>query len=75
MVALTNDFSDNGYPDVSSKVKVLVDMYGNVDLSSHRDYKNIFGYTRAENADIYKRYSPFNYIHTNAPPTLIIHSN
>ena len=75
MVALTDNFDDEGYPEVSSKVKVLVDMYGPVDMLSHKDYKNLFGYTRAENPEIYKKYSPLNYVGKNSPPTLLIHSN
>ena len=75
MVALTDTFDDLGYPEVSSKVKVLVDMYGPVDMLSHKDYKNLFGYTRAENPAIYKKYSPLNYVGKNSPRTLLIHSN
>lgn len=75
MVALTDNFDDGGYPDVSSKVKVLVDMYGNVDLTTHRDYVPIFNTTRVQNPEIYRRYSPYTYVHSMAPPTLLIHSN
>ena len=38
MVAMTSKFDDGGYPGVSSHLKVLVDMYGNVDLYEHNDY-------------------------------------
>lgn len=75
MVAMTDKFDDNGYPGVSSHVKVLVDMYGNVDLYEHNDYQNIFGKTREQDPEIYKRFSPYNYVHKAAPPALIIHSN
>ena len=75
MVAMTDKFDDQGYPGVSSHVKVLVNMYGNIDLYGHRDYKNIFGMTRKDDPEIYKRFSPFFYVHNQAPPTLIIHSN
>jgi dipeptidyl aminopeptidase/acylaminoacyl peptidase len=75
MVAMTDNFDDQGYHGVSSHVKVLVDMYGNIDLFSHRDYQNIFNKTRKEDPEIYQRYSPFYYLHDQAPPTLIIHSN
>lgn len=75
MVALTDKFDDNGYPGVSSEVKVLVNMYGNVDLYNHRDYLNIFGKTRREDPEIYKLYSPYYYVHEKAPHTLIIHSD
>ena len=75
MVAMTDKFDDHGYPGVSSHVKVLVDMYGNVDLYEHNDYQKIFGKTREEDPEIYKRFSPFFYVHDKAPPTLIIHSD
>ncbi len=42
MVAATKKFDDHGYRGVSSDVKVLVDMYGNIDLLNHRNYK-LFG--------------------------------
>ena len=74
MVAVTKRFDDHGYRGISSDVKVLVDMYGNIDLLSHRDYK-LFNKTRKEDSQIYKRYSPYNYLHEDVPPTLIIHSD
>jgi len=49
MVAFTKRFDDQGYHGISSDVKVLVDMYGNIDLLSHRDYK-LFNKTRKEDS-------------------------
>ena len=75
MVALTDQFDDGSNAGVSSKVKVLVDMYGNVNLYRHRDYVSIFGKTRVEDKDTYKKYSPYYYVNKDAPATLVIHSD
>jgi acetyl esterase/lipase len=63
MVALTNKFNDKGYPGVSSRVKVLVDIVGITDLFEYRKKPEL------------KIFSPLLYVHKNAPPTLIIHGN
>ena len=67
-----------GYPDVSSRVAAVVDLYGPADLTTPfaRQAPPVLGLLgRAYAADpgLYERASPIRYLDAGDPPTLIIH--
>lgn len=73
MVAYESPFQPSILTDVSSKVSVFVDMYGNVDLPNHKKKYPFLNGTRFEQPENYKRASPLYYVTPSAPPTLIFH--
>jgi acetyl esterase/lipase len=59
-------------PEMSTKVKCAVDLYGALDLPNYHDMK-MFLQTRAENPEIYKKASPVTYVKPGAAPMLLVH--
>ena len=58
-------------------MRCVVDMYGPIDLMTHRDNGKIgmFGKTRAEAPELYKAASPLRYLDKADPPFLILHGD
>jgi len=67
-----------GYPDQSSRVQAVVDMFGPADLklefapANQRIVQQVFGATSSDDPVIMKA-SPVSYISSDAPPFLILH--
>lgn len=73
---------DEPFPDVSSKVSAIIDIYGPTDLAAL--YKGggwpvrwllvkLLRCTPREKPDLWARASPVTHVHAGAPPTLILH--
>ncbi|MBW6409190.1 alpha/beta hydrolase [Clostridium weizhouense] len=71
---------DSELAKFSSKVKYIIDFFGPTDLSLlntsnlNWDLNNIFNSARLKKEDIINEFNPINYVTSNIPKTLIIHS-
>ncbi len=76
MVALTrpeDGFDPQGpYSEFSCAVQCGLDFYGPTDLTRWHD-SAMFGKTKAEDIDIYRKASPVTYARKDSPPMLILH--
>lgn len=76
MLALTGPKDEfdaaSPYPEVSAAVRCAIDFYGAVDLLTYHDMK-MFGQTRAEAPELYRRGSPTSYADATDAPLLIVH--
>jgi len=84
MVGYSSDIppleGNGGYPKVSSRVQVVVDFYGPVDLTTQFARQNslvvnFLGKPYDEAAQVYQQASPLSYITADDPPTLIFHGS
>lgn len=75
-----------GFENVNTQVQGCVPFYGIYDFSDAQNLqaspaleivlrKKILGKTKAEDSELYEKYSPLSYVNKNAPPFLIIHGD
>jgi acetyl esterase/lipase len=73
------------YKNTEPKIKAVVDFFGPTDLVTMYNHpwhsmipyllKMLTGTTPSANADLYKQYSPINFITPSSPPTIILHGS
>jgi acetyl esterase/lipase len=72
---------NGGYPEQSSQVQVVVDIFGptdfaTMDLQPHRaSVEQLLGLPLEQAADALKRASPITYVRGDAPPFFILHGD
>jgi acetyl esterase/lipase len=82
MVGYTSDVpeleGDGGYPEVSNKVRAVVNLYGPCDLDCPQArnvdvVRSFIGKPYDEARELYEKASPVRYVTRDDPPTLILH--
>jgi acetyl esterase/lipase len=77
----TAGFDGTAYPDQSSKVQCVVDLFGPTDLTLYAGSEGLndgfmvplLGPKAKEGTELHKKASPINYVTKDAPPFLIVH--
>lgn len=78
-----NGFEGTQYPDQSSKVSCVVDLFGPTDLTLYAKSEGLndgfmvplLGPKAKDGVELHKKASPLTYVTKDAPPFLIIHGN
>jgi acetyl esterase/lipase len=81
MIDKCDGFECKDFPEVSSKVRCVVNYFGPCDLTYYGSdesaqnavFEPMFGYRFKDNAECYKKGSPINYITKDTVPFLIFH--